>query len=119
MSDEHVFPEAIGGMYKIKNVCRECNSKLGGNIDVLLTNNLIVEMKRTIYDLRGQSGKQPWALKEGCLKENQNHEFHMAHDKNGNIDRYETINSAPVVSEVDGILTLRITIDGNRKNKSL
>ena len=30
---EHIIPESIGGSLTIENVCKECNSKLGEEID--------------------------------------------------------------------------------------
>ena len=32
-NEEHVFPDSIGGEYKIHNVCKECNSHLGKTVD--------------------------------------------------------------------------------------
>ena len=32
-SDEHVIPEALGGYYHIRNVCKKCNSHLGSHVD--------------------------------------------------------------------------------------
>ena len=32
-NEEHVFPESIGGEYKIHTVCKECNSHFGKTID--------------------------------------------------------------------------------------
>lgn len=32
-NEEHVFPDSIGGEYKIHNVCEDCNSHLGKTID--------------------------------------------------------------------------------------
>lgn len=32
-NEEHVFPESIGGKYKIHTVCKECNSHFGKIID--------------------------------------------------------------------------------------
>ena len=28
-NEEHVFPDSIGGEYKIHNVCKDCNGHLG------------------------------------------------------------------------------------------
>lgn len=39
-SDEHIFPQAIGGNLTIRNVfCKECNSKLGKSYDTKLVDN--------------------------------------------------------------------------------
>lgn len=54
-SDEHVIPDAIGGVYHIFTVCKTCNSKLGSKVDSKLTNHLFTKFMR--YDL-GISGKE-------------------------------------------------------------
>ena len=41
-TEEHVFPEAIGGSFSIFNLCKPCNDKLGANADSHLINNLFI-----------------------------------------------------------------------------
>ena len=36
---EHIIPESIGGSLTIDNVCKDCNSKLGKEIDSKITND--------------------------------------------------------------------------------
>src|SRR5205823_3130325 len=47
-SEEHVFPEAIGGTLKIARVCKPCNNFLGANVDVLLTDHTLILIKRVL-----------------------------------------------------------------------
>ena len=57
-SEEHIIPEALGNKRLItKRVCKECNKKLGANIDDYLTNHPIVKLIRTTENLLGKSGK--------------------------------------------------------------
>ena len=50
-SREHVVPAALGGALIIREVCKDCNSKLGSNIDIGLTENKIIELHMNHYGL--------------------------------------------------------------------
>ena len=55
MSDEHVIPEAIGGYLHIDTICKECNSKLGANIDKLLVDNWLITTARCTLQCKWHS----------------------------------------------------------------
>ena len=59
LSDEHVIPDSIGGYYHIYTVCKECNSKLGQNIDSKLVNHYFTDFMRYDLGLKGKTGKIP------------------------------------------------------------
>lgn len=40
---EHIIPESIGGSLTIENVCKECNSKLGEEIDSKIVNDFFIK----------------------------------------------------------------------------
>lgn len=42
-SEEHIIPDAIGGKIKIYTVCKECNEKLGEQVDYQLYNDDIIK----------------------------------------------------------------------------
>lgn len=67
-STEHVFPESIGGSFKINSVCKDCNSKLGEEVDSKLGNHLFVKMIRYELGLAGKKGIMPLPFKHGRLK---------------------------------------------------
>lgn len=54
LTDEHVIPDAIGGVYHIYNVCKDCNSKLGDTIDNNLINHWLTQGFRHIYKIGGK-----------------------------------------------------------------
>lgn len=57
-SEEHVFPEAIGGTLTIDRVCRECNNLLNARADRDLIQHPFVKMRRAtlrIPDKRGRT----------------------------------------------------------------
>lgn len=51
-NDEHIIPESIGGNIIINNVCVDCNSKFGSEIDIKLTRN------KHIYDSYRELSKE-------------------------------------------------------------
>jgi len=67
-ADEHVFPDAIGGLLVLKEkVCKPCNDRLGYGVDAHLVNHGLVSMMRLVYGLKGKSGKVPNPLEKGKL----------------------------------------------------
>jgi len=63
-SDEHVFPEAIGGTLVIRRVCNSCNSWLGTNIDAPLVDHPLVLMIRAQLRLPNKGGDIPDVIKK-------------------------------------------------------
>lgn len=58
-SIEHIIPEALENKKLItKRVCKECNNKLGTNVDNYLTDHPIVKLIRENENLYGESGKK-------------------------------------------------------------
>lgn len=87
MSEEHVFPDAIGGTYIIRTVCASCNSLLGSDVDNHLTNHKLVAFRRMQYRLGGRSGKIPVPFGPGHLADNPDHKFQTRVDpKTGILD---------------------------------
>jgi len=67
-ADEHVFPDAIGGLLVLKNrVCKPCNDKLGHSVDTHLVNHGLVSLTRLVHGLKGKSGKVPNPFEKGVL----------------------------------------------------
>lgn len=51
VSREHVVPAALGGTLVIREVCKECNSTLGSNIDIGLTENYFINFHISKYGI--------------------------------------------------------------------
>jgi len=84
-TSEHVFPEAIGGSLVLKDcVCKACNSFLGSNIDIHLTDHYIIQLHRFIYRLPGKSGKIPNPFENGTLTVNNEQKIKYIFDEKGN-----------------------------------
>lgn len=58
-SKEHVFPEAIGGVFVIQRVCKTCNHFLGTNVDAPLSGSPPVLMRRFELKLAGTKVPDP------------------------------------------------------------
>ncbi len=58
---EHIIPKALGNDELVleDSVCKDCNSKLGSNVDAYFLNNFLVLLERQTLNLKGQSGKVP------------------------------------------------------------
>jgi len=68
MNREDVFPTSIGGRFWIDRVCMDCNSRMGAEVDCLLTDHPLALMMRQRYGITGKSGKIPPVLREGTME---------------------------------------------------
>ena len=66
LTKEHVFPEAIGGRFCIRRLCKACNSHLGQKVDSSLTEHFLIVLERFILRLQGK-GAVPNPFKTGTL----------------------------------------------------
>ena len=61
-SPEHIIPLALGGVNGLEiRVDTGFNAALGSELDGKLANELLMAIRRTKYDARGHSRKEPWA----------------------------------------------------------
>ncbi|WP_048202937.1 HNH endonuclease, partial [Methanobrevibacter smithii] len=56
-NEEHVFPESIGGKYKIHTVCKECNSHFGKTIDNKFINSGVIRALNHKLKIENKNGK--------------------------------------------------------------
>lgn len=82
-SEEHVFPDSLGGNFKIYNVCKGCNEKLGSNVDDKLANNILSQLHRLVKKIPGKKGVIPNPFKYGHLKGDPDHKLHYNLSKDG------------------------------------
>jgi hypothetical protein len=66
-SEEHVFPESIGGSLTLTELCKACNDEWGHSVDVHLVEHLYCQIARFHHQLPGKSGDIPNPFKEGRL----------------------------------------------------
>jgi hypothetical protein len=54
-TDEHIIPEFLGGTLVIKEVCKDCNSKMGSDFEGPLSRSVIFRLPRHLYGIQGKS----------------------------------------------------------------
>lgn len=54
-TDEHIVPEFAGGSLTIKEVCKDCNSKMGSDFEGPLSRSVIFRLPRHLYGIQGKS----------------------------------------------------------------
>ena len=61
-SSEHIIPLSLGGVNGFElPVNRDYNRRIGSELDGKLAGEFLWALRRTKYDARGHSGKEPWA----------------------------------------------------------
>lgn len=55
LTDEHIIPEFLGGGLSVTNVCKKCNSDMGGGFEGRLSNNFIYKSFRYNHKINGKS----------------------------------------------------------------
>lgn len=59
LSEEHIIPEALGNKKFCTNrVCKNCNNKLGTNVDSYIIEHPLIKIIRKDLNIVGKSGKQ-------------------------------------------------------------
>jgi hypothetical protein len=66
-TQEHIFPDSIGGTISLWDLCKKCNDHLGRFVDSPLVNNWFIASHRLVLKIRGKSGKIPNPLSNGIL----------------------------------------------------
>ncbi|MCX7000930.1 MAG: HNH endonuclease [Candidatus Sumerlaeota bacterium] len=59
MTLEHIIPKSIGGALTIDAVCKECNSKIGTEIEGKFIDSVLMKLPRFVEKIPGKSGKIP------------------------------------------------------------
>lgn len=59
LSDEHIIPDSMGGYIHCYNVCKDCNSKLGEQVDKHLMNHFFIQGARHNHQLKGKKDAIP------------------------------------------------------------
>lgn len=118
LSDEHVFPDAIGGCYHIYTVCKKCNSFLGEAVDNPLTDHIIIKLFREDYKLAGKTGKIPSFLLDSEIQNKDNPEEKMKFyiDENNELKLKYLPNTKEVIDE-NGNTKFEVKVDYSDKDK--
>lgn len=115
-SEEHVFPDSIGGTLIIKSVCKTCNDRLGSSVDCYLTDHWLIKGERLILKIPGKSGKVPNPLEIGVLDGTDQETKYIFND-DGTPKELYLVPSITKVSNEDGSESAIIKIDKKDKDK--
>lgn len=69
LTEEHVFPQALGGELVVRCVCKGCNDQLGSYVDSLIAEDFLVRMLRLGLRIPNKSGVIPSPLHDGDIKD--------------------------------------------------
>jgi hypothetical protein len=59
LTNEHIFPEAVGGRISKYLLCKPCNDKLGHWVDAPYVDQKLIQLARSLYKIQGKTGKVP------------------------------------------------------------
>lgn len=111
-TEEHVFPESVGGTLVTNQVCKLCNDYLGSDVDAPLVNTFLVQAIRLCLGLEGKTGT-PNPLVKGALAANPKQAVHLPLDSEG---KFVPI-LLPRVERSEG--KARISVDASQKDSLL
>lgn len=95
-SKEHVFPDSLGGLLVINDVCKECNDKLGKKVDTHLVNHGLMQFARFTKGLKGKKGKLPNPIGVGKYKEEPETTLHYKFTNDGKPESLYVVPSVKV-----------------------
>lgn len=111
-SKEHVFPDSLGGLLIIYDVCKDCNDKLGEKVDYHLVDHGLMQLARFTKGLKGKKGTIPNPLSVGKSIEDPNMILRYKHTSDG---KPESLYIVPnVISDEDGY---RVMVDASEPNR--
>jgi hypothetical protein len=67
-SEEHVFPDAIGGLLRLFDLCVPCNTHLGSTADAPLADHFLIQLVRRRFALAGKAGRIPNPFTRGHVQ---------------------------------------------------
>jgi hypothetical protein len=111
MSVEHIFPDAIGGTLTINNVCKQCNDKLGHDVDIHLLNHFFIKGERMRLNLKGKSGKTPNIFENAVLADDPSRKVRYEINHETNQKKVYLLPSVKKEKHEDGTLTFHISAD--------
>ncbi|WP_440057490.1 HNH endonuclease [Pseudomonas fragariae (ex Marin et al. 2024)] len=115
-NDEHVIPDSLRGYYHIRNVCIDCNSRMGEEVDAPLVNHKLSELYRFGQEIAGKSGKIPNPF-AGTFsqKNNPNKKARVDIGPDGTLEPY--FPPKIIWSENDGKIFLTVSVDSKDDNR--
>jgi hypothetical protein len=116
-SDEHVFPEAIGGTMLIRTVCKPCNDYLGHSIDAHLTNHWFVQTQRLALGIKGKAKKVPNPLATGTLSDDATQKLVYVLNADGQPEELYVVPNISREKMPDGREKISMRVDASDRDK--
>ncbi|WP_298911357.1 HNH endonuclease [uncultured Nostoc sp.] len=115
-TEEHIFPDSIGGNIILDCVCKECNDFLGHSVDSNLVNHVFVQFNRLALKIAGKSGKIPNPLAEGYINDSQE-KIQYIFNNSGIPKELRIFPKIQIFSGDNGILEIQIDADVKDRDK--
>lgn len=117
LTEEHIFPDSIGGTLTVFNVCKSCNDLLGHSVDHHLVDHLLIQFQRLELNIRGKSGKLPNPLEKGVINNELQQKVQYRFDNNGKPRELYIVPYQNVEENEDQSLNLTVSADLKDKKK--
>ncbi|MGG0656448.1 HNH endonuclease [Rummeliibacillus pycnus] len=117
LTEEHIFPDSIGGTLTQYNVCKTCNDLLGHNVDHHLVDHELIQFERHQLNIRGKSGKLPNPLEKGVIDNERQQKVLYRFDYEGKPKELYLVPSQDVKVNDDQSIDITISIDKKDKSK--
>lgn len=114
-SEEHIFPDSLGGLLITFDVCKTCNDYLGRQVDSPLINHYIMKLIRIKYKLIGKKGNLPNPFAKGQLDDGT--KVHYLMDKNGQPRKLYSLPKKELVSKLGERKTIKFSVDVDDEDK--
>ncbi len=115
-TEEHIFPESIGGNICLWEMCKVCNSHLGKNVDAPMVNSFQIEAKRQLLKLPGKKGHIPNPLENGVLSTDQSQKVKYKF-KDGSPESLYVVPNFKYGKDENGNDTIQIILDKKDEHK--
>ncbi|KZX17728.1 hypothetical protein MBCUT_00220 [Methanobrevibacter cuticularis] len=82
---EHVIPKQLGGTLTIENLCKDCNSKLGNELDQDIARNILYKTYKLGEKIKSNRRNFINPFPIFTSEEDENRQIEMGHDEEGNL----------------------------------
>lgn len=87
---EHIIPESIGGSLTIENVCKECNNKLGIEIDSKIVDDFLIKANIVGNEIKNKKNKEKVPFEKLISNKYHNIKITAKREKSGKFKNWES-----------------------------
>lgn len=113
LTDEHVIPEFMGGIFFLKNVCKTCNSNMGKSFEGRLSNHIIFIYNREDNNIAGKNDniKNPLS---GAYRAEDGSKYLL--DENLNINIPQKFNLTEIEGDIHSLVYTKLSEESLESN---